>query len=149
MTHPRTPRVPEGTFFFTLCLADRSSTLLEDRADLLQAVIAEVRKQRGFTVDTFVILPGRIHAIWTMPAGEADYLGCWTAIKKMFGQTVSSAPDAIWQPRVKAFAIRSPADLERHRKTCRDAPVDAGLVAEPADWPHASFHMPRQARHAA
>jgi putative transposase len=142
-------RVPEGTYFFTVCLTDRSSTLLTDRAETLKAIIAEVRKSRGFTMDTYVILPDRVHAIWTMPQEEADYLSCWSMIRSMFEKSIPDGNGTIWQDRVKAFAIRSSADLERHRRNCRDAPVDAGLVTEPSDWPYASFHDAGQTRRAA
>ena len=149
MTQSPRSRVPEGTYFFTVCLADRTSALLTERAETLQAVIAEVRRTHGFVVDTFVILPDRILSVWTMPGGDADYMACWSAIRGIFEQSVSAEAGSIWQDRVKAFAIRSPADLERHRRICRDAPVDAGFVAEPSDWPHASYYVADRARHAA
>lgn len=152
MTQASHPNGPDGTYLFTLGLKDRSSTLLVDRAGLLRTVIAEVQQERPFAIDTVVILPDRIHAIWTLPEGDTDYLTRWAAIKSRFERALagsSQVPDTIWQQRVKAFAIRSPADLERHRKTCLAGPVDAGLFDRPSRWPHASFHGPRATRHAA
>ncbi|MDI1357749.1 hypothetical protein [Methylobacter sp.] len=40
--------------------------------------------ERPFTIDAIVILPDHLHAVWTLPDGDADYSGRWRAIKSNF-----------------------------------------------------------------
>jgi putative transposase len=41
----------------------------------------QVRAARRFRIDAMVALPGRLHCIWTLLAGDADYSRRWQAIK--------------------------------------------------------------------
>jgi len=60
--------VPGGTFFFTVTLADRRSTVLVDRADLLRAAYRSVVAERKIETVAICVMPDHLHAIWTMPA---------------------------------------------------------------------------------
>ncbi len=42
---------------------------------------------RWFRVDTLVMRRDHLHAIWTLPPGDADYSKRWGAIKKYFTQS--------------------------------------------------------------
>jgi putative transposase len=102
--------VPGGSFFFTVNLADRRSRLLTERADLLREAFRYVRSRHPFTVDAIVVLPDHLHAIWTLPPGDADYAMRWRLIKAFFsrgidtGERISASGErkgerGIWQRR--------------------------------------------------
>lgn len=73
--------VAGGTYFFTVNLAERKRTLLVDYVDVLRSVIREVKAKHPFHIDAMVILPDHLHAVWTLPVGDADYPTRWMLIK--------------------------------------------------------------------
>jgi putative transposase len=80
----RRNRVAGGTYFFTVTLRDRSSDVLVRHVELLRNAFRAVRTERPFAIDAIVILPDHLHAVWTLPEGDADYSGRWRAIKSYF-----------------------------------------------------------------
>jgi len=80
----RRNRVAGGTYFFTVTLRDRSADVLVRHIGLLRNAFRAVRAERPFTIDAIVILPDHLHAVWTLPDGDADYSGRWRAIKSNF-----------------------------------------------------------------
>jgi len=80
----RRNRVAGGTYFFTVALRDRSADVLVRHFGLLRDAFRTVQAERPFTIDAIVILPDHLHAIWTLPDGDADYSGRWRAIKSHF-----------------------------------------------------------------
>src|SRR4026208_2428754 len=120
------PSLPGGTFFFTIALADRRSTLLTDSVELLRASFAETRRTLPFDMEAVVILPDHLHCIWRLPDGDADFSSRWSLIKNYFSRRIAateyvSASRAsrrergIWQRRFWERAIRDDADLAAHR----------------------------------
>ena|ERR1700757_1106483 len=69
----RRARAAGGTYFFTLNLADRSSHLLVERVDELRAAVRLVKLRHPFEVVGWVVLPDHLHALWTLPADDADF----------------------------------------------------------------------------
>jgi putative transposase len=150
MVHYRRARIPGATYFFTAILRDRRSDLLLVRADLLRQVFRDVRRKLPFAIDAVVILPDHIHAIWTLPPGDADYSGRWRAIKARF--TRALAKDGIplvrntrgeydlWQRRFWEHLIRDDDDFARHADYIHHNPVKHRLVANPFDWRLSSIH---------
>jgi putative transposase len=39
-----------------------------------------------FYIDAFVVLPDHLHAIWTLPEGDADFATRWMLIKAGFSR---------------------------------------------------------------
>lgn len=158
MTNYRRVRVCGGTYFFTVALADRSSDLLVREVGLLRQAFAETRRERPFWCDAIVVLPDHLHAIWTLPPGDADYSTRWGAIKSRFTRSVKASGrmgfnpiprsrsklakgDAgIWQRRFWEHCIRNEKDYRAHLRYCWGNPVKHGLVASPTDWPFSSIH---------
>lgn len=146
MVRYRRVRVPGGTYFFTVALAYRRSSLLVDRIDDLRAAFADARKRRPFEIDAIVVLPEHLHALMTLPEGDADYSARWQHIKSRFTRRVGAhEPNAkgehtIWQRRFWEHTIRDEADFERHVDYIHINPVKHGLVTRVRDWPHSSFH---------
>jgi len=142
--------VPDGTFFFTVTLADRRSSALVDHVDALRAAFRAGRRERPFTVDAIVILPEHLHAIFTLPAGDADFSGRWRRIKGHFSNhmiTVAASAKrhpngdyALWQRRFWEHTIRNEDDFARHVDYIHFNPVKHGLVSRVRDWPYSSFH---------
>lgn len=80
--------VPGGTFFFTVALADRQSTLLTTAVATLRTAFGTARAERPFDIDAIVNLPDHLHAIFTLPDGDADFSLRWRRIKTVFTQAV-------------------------------------------------------------
>jgi putative transposase len=150
MSQYRRARVNASSFFFTVVLADRSSTLLVDEIDRLRNVYRTVRERRAFDTVAICILPDHIHAIWAMPEGDTDFSVRWNLIKGGFSRGLEQRPRSpskivkrekgIWQRRYWEHAIRDEADLERHIDYIHFNPVKHGHVTRVSDWQHSSFH---------
>ena len=73
MTNYRRNFVPGGGYFFTVNLADRRARLLTEHVELLRAAIRRTKARHSFTIEAMVVLPEHLHAIWTLPDGDADF----------------------------------------------------------------------------
>jgi putative transposase len=152
MSHYRRLHTPGGTYFFTLTLADRGSALLVEQIDRLRASYRRVKEKCPFETVAICVMPDHIHAIWTLPDGDADYSRRWSLIKAGFSRSLPAASGlslskerkrekGIWQRRFWEHQIRDDADLVRHVDYIHYNPVKHGLVSSAADWPHSSFHQ--------
>lgn len=63
-----------ATYFFTINLHDRQSNLLITQVNELRQAYQKVQQKMPFTTDAIVILPDHIHALWTLPDNDTDYL---------------------------------------------------------------------------
>jgi putative transposase len=109
------------------------------------------RQERPFTIDAVVILPDHLHAILTLPQGDADFAGRWRRIKGHFSTQLLAAGIAIrshangelalWQRRYWEHTIRDEHDFVRHVDYVHYNPVKHRLVTRVRDWPHSSFHL--------
>lgn len=84
----RRAKTPGGTYFFTVNLAERKRTLLVDHIDDLRAVVKKVQTAHPFHIDAMVVLPDHLHAMWTLPEGDADYPMRWSLIKAGFSRRI-------------------------------------------------------------
>ncbi len=84
MVRYRRNRVPGGTFFFTVALANRRSRDLVEHIAALRKAFRSVRMNRPFAFDAIVVLPEHLHAIFTLPEGDDDFSGRWRRIKNLF-----------------------------------------------------------------
>ncbi len=148
--HYRRNRVAGGTYFFTVTLADRRSRALVDHINVLRGVVRRVRAAWPFEIMAMVVLPEHLHALWTLPDGDADYSGRWRAIKAGFthelvGRGVPLARNGkgeydLWQRRFWEHTVHDETDLARHVDTIHFNPVKHGWVEQVKDWPWSSFH---------
>ena len=86
MTEYRRNFVPGGSYFFTVNLDDRRERLLTDHIGLLRNAFRYARARHPFTIDAIVVLPDHLHAIWTLPDGDADFSLRWRLIKSVFSR---------------------------------------------------------------
>jgi len=145
--------------FFTVNLADRSSSLLTDWIEDLREAVRVTRAERPFGIDAFVVLPDHMHCVWSLPVGDGDYATRWGAIKSRFTRAcrragftppppvgrenggVNSAlrrkgEVGLWQPRFWEHNIRDERDYRAHVEYCWVNPVKHGFVNEPEEWPY-------------
>jgi len=149
MVHYRRNIVPGGTFFFTVTLANRRSSMLVDHVKALRFAFRVARNERPFTIDAIVVLPDHLHVVMTLPPEDADFSGRWRRIKGHFSSQLIAAGVplkrhtngdlSLWQRRFWEHTIRD-GDFARHVDYIHFNPVRHGLVSRVRDWPHSSFH---------
>jgi putative transposase len=151
MTNFRRNRVPGGTYFFTVNLADRKSDLLVREIETLRDVVRAVREKKPFHIDAWVVLPEHMHCVWTLPPGNSDYVSRWKDIKIAFSKRIPATENltevqkqlrerGIWQRRYWEHTIRDERDFAAHVDYCHINPFKHGLVEAVRDWPFSSFH---------
>jgi len=143
--------VQGGTYFFTVTLADRTSSALVQHVSALRTAFRIARHERPFTIEAIVILPEHLHTIWTLPSGDSDFSGRWRRIKANFthrliatGVPVTrhrNGEYALWQRRFWEHTIRNEIDFERHVDYVHFNPVKHLLVSRVREWPYSSFHV--------
>jgi putative transposase len=149
--------VPGGTYYFTVRLAERAGQALTDNIALLRHVYACVQRDRPFRTEAIVVLPDHIHAVWTLPEGDADFSRRWQAIKAGFSrhcptpgpvrQSLARRREkGIWQRRFWEHAVRDPGEFDALCARVVENPVKHGLVARAQDWPYSSVHRHRHDR---
>jgi putative transposase len=151
MVRYRRNRVAGGTYFFTVTLGDRRSTVLVDHMNELRAALSNVRHTHPYHTEAMVILPEHLHAIWTLPAGDDDSAGRWQRIKTHFTHTLVNAGRpltrnaqgeyTLWQRRYWEHTIGDETDLTRHMDYLHFNPVKHGHVRRVRDWPYSTFHQ--------
>jgi putative transposase len=122
MTEYRRNFVPGGSYFFTVNLDDRRERLLTDHIGLLRNAFRYARARHPFTIDAIVVLPDHLHAIWTLPDGDADFSLRWRLIKSVFSRGLrpgeqtsesraSKGERGIWQRRYWEHTLRDETDF--------------------------------------
>lgn len=137
--------LPGGTYFFTVTLSDRRSSLLVENIDALRAAFRTARTERPFDIEAVVILRDHLHAIMNLPVDDSDFAGRWRRIKGHFSRALLRAGADIGrhangQRRYWEHTIRDEDDFARHVDYVHFNPVKHGYVRRVGDWPHSSFH---------
>ena len=151
MSQYRRNCITGGTYFFTVNLLERKKSLLTDNVDILRESVFKVKCQRPFEIVAWVVLPDHLHAMWTLPEGDADYSSRWREIKKAFVKRLSkeetlsttrleNGERGIWQRRFWEHTITSELDYQNHLDYTYLNPLKHGLVNQVKDWPYSSFH---------
>ncbi len=147
---------PGGTFFFSLVTLNRHWLFAQEAAcNLFQGIVREIKAERPFRMDAWVILYDHLHMIWTLPPGDADFSGRWSKIKSQFTrrwldqggaeQPVSIGKQrdgrrGVWQPKFLEHTIRDEQDYIAHVEYIHYNPVKHGYVEYPRQWARSSFH---------
>ena len=151
MSHYRRSLAEGATFFFTLTLADRKSSLLTSEIERLRNAYRNVHAKYPFETIAICVLPDHLHAVWQLPEGDASFGRRWSLIKRLFSTGLSASAQrsdskrakrekGLWQRRFWEHQIRDDLDLHRHVDYVHYNPVKHGLVRQVKDWPHSSFH---------
>ncbi len=148
--------VPGGSFFFTV-VTDRRARFLDrvPARPILASLLRRCQSSWPFTINAMVLLLDHLHAIWSLPPGDAEYPKRWGWVKKEFtkawlsvgGREQQQTPGRIrderrgvWQPKYWEHTLEGEDDFERHFDYIHYNPVKHGLVRCPRDWPSSSFH---------
>lgn len=142
-----------GTYFLTLCLADRNSDLLITHIDRLRFAYQKIQTKMPFKTEAIVILPDHIHALWTLPQDDCDYSNRVRLFKTYFtkqldlqsklthhASRLSKNESGIWQRRFWEHTIRDEQDFYNHFNYIHYNPVKHGWVKSPKDWQFSTFH---------
>jgi putative transposase len=151
MSRYRRSHVAGGTFFFTLALADRKSSLLVEHIERLRTSYRHVQQSQPFSTIAICVLPDHLHAVWELPEGDADFSSRWQKIKSHFSRGRPAAAQrsqskqarrekGVWQRRFWEHQIRDESDLQKHVDYIHCNPMKHGLVKRVGDWPYSSFH---------
>ena len=151
MPNYRRNRIPGASYFFTVNLAERHLRLLTGHIAALRAAFRYAQLRHPFTIDAFIVLPDHLHAIWTLPEGEADFALRVQLIKATFSRGLArrewvslsrsrKGERGIWQRRYWEHTLREEEDFARHADYIHFNPVKHGHVGRVVDWPHSSFH---------
>ena len=142
---------PGATYFFTVNLADRASSLLVDRIDSLREAVRQVKTRYPFDILAWVVLPEHMHAIWSMPSNDSDYSKRWRLIKQHFSKSIEregatnlsrqrKGEREVWQRRFWEHQIRDERDLQNHLDYVHINPVKHDHVIRASEWPYSSIH---------
>lgn len=140
-----------ATYFFTVNLKNRNSTLLTDNISLLTNAFRLVAKSYPFQTDALVVLPEHLHAVITLPDNDCDFSIRWRYIKGEFTRSINYEPHittanklrrerGIWQKRFWEHKIRDQRDYNNHINYCYYNPVKHGYVSQVKDWKYSTFH---------
>ncbi|RJF97002.1 transposase [Noviherbaspirillum cavernae] len=146
----RRSNIAGGTYFFTVNLADRKSSLLTEHIEVLRNAMRKICQSHPFETMAVVVLPDHLHAIWRLPEGDADFSLRWSLIKAAFSREMPKTEAirssrrlkrerGIWQRRYWEHQIRDD-DLEKHVAYVHFNPVKHGYVTRASDWPYSSIH---------
>jgi putative transposase len=150
----RRVNIPGACYFFTLVTEHRRPLLREPRAvALFLGAVEKVRSRHPFQVNAYVLLPDHLHALWTLPEGDANFSTRWRLIKEGFTRGYlkthehpqrsesrrAKGEQGIWQRRFWEHAIRDDADFAAHLDYIHINPVKHGLVTAARDWPYSTF----------
>jgi putative transposase len=147
----RRANIKGGIYFFTVNLAQRHLRLLVEHIEILRAAVKYVKQRHPFHIDAFVVMPDHLHAIWTLPDGDADFATRWMLIKAGFSRRlnkddcrsvsrIQKGERGIWQRRYWEHMIRDTDDYQHHVDYVHFNPVKHGYVARASQWPYSSIH---------
>jgi putative transposase len=146
--------VAGGSYFFTLVTENRRPLFEEPAAvALFLGAVEKVRAPHPFEVDAYVVLPDHLHALWTLPVGDANFSTRWRLIKEGFTRGYlkthehpqrsesrrAKGEQGIWRRRFWEHAIRDEADFAAHLDYIHINPVKHVLVTAARDWPYSTF----------
>jgi putative transposase len=156
MPNYRRNYVPGATYFFTVVIHERRSTLASPIAQkMLGDVFRECQSKRPFRMDAVVLLPDHLHCIWRLPRGDDAYSARWGWIKLEFTKRwlanggsegrVSHGQSrerrrGVWQPRFWEHTVKNEDDYQTRFDYIHFNPVKHGYVQSPHEWEPSSFH---------
>jgi len=156
MSRYRRASAAGASYFFTVVAYRRQAIPCNETVrNALRSAIETVRASRPFVIDAWVLLPGHLHCVWTLPDDDADFSTRWMMIKRavslacredyrraglMTASKLKHRESTIWQRRFWEHQIRNEDDLARHIDYIHFNPVKHGHVQHAIDWPYSTFH---------
>jgi putative transposase len=136
------------TYFFTVRLLDRNSTLLTDHFSAFGEAMRQARIRKPFHVDAWVVLPDHAHAIWTLPPGDHDCATRWRAVKIAFskalnktGLVLAGASEAtVWERHYRDYRVGDDDEYAALIDYVHSNPMRHGFCQNALEWPWSSLH---------
>lgn len=150
MSSYRRNYVAGATFFFTVVTYHRRPMLTSALArHYLREAVEQVRHNHPFSINAWVLLPDHLHALWTLPTGDADFSTRWKLIKERFTEYLAAGGTegavtlsrklkkerGIWQRRFWEHTIDDEDDYIHHFDYLHYNPVKHRLVQRVQDIP--------------
>jgi putative transposase len=143
MSPYRHNRVPGDTYFFTVRLLNRKSSLLTEHISAFGEAIRQTRARKPFHVDAWVVLPDHAHAIWTLPTGDSDCASRWRSVKIAFSKALRKATPVggeVWARHYQDHRIIDDAEYAALVDYVHANPLRHGLCAHALEWQWSSLH---------
>ena len=139
--------IPNAVVFITCVTKSRRRLFQhEENIDLFWHTLHKVQEHHAFQLLAYVILTDHFHWLIKVDDKDGDFSKVMHSFKRGFtfnykrrGRVSDSLQ--IWQNRFWDHVIRDEKDLENHLDYIHWNPVKHGLVKQPQDWPHSSFHQ--------
>jgi putative transposase len=65
---------------------ERKRDLLVEEIEALREAVRRVKRLYPFGIVAWMVLPDRLHCIWTLPEGDSGYPTRWRLIKLLFAK---------------------------------------------------------------
>ncbi|MEO0939589.1 MAG: hypothetical protein AAFY38_15655 [Pseudomonadota bacterium] len=138
------PHRPDTHVFFSLRLADARSDMLTRNAGPLRCAMRAARRARPFEIDSIVILPAALHAIWELPPEDADFTARLGLFRAHFHALLAASNCAAeWQGRVSPRVLHGAEEIAAQRALIHQMPVQEGVAQRPEAWQFSSIHRAR------
>jgi putative transposase len=99
--------------------------------------LEQTRRKYRFTVHAYVVMPEHVHLLLSEPE-EEPLSKALQALKVSVSKQCSERP--FWHARYHDFNVLTTAKRIEKRRYLHRNPVARGLVENPEDWPHSSYH---------
>ena len=131
--------IEEPVFYISTCTKDRRAVLnTETAVNLLVEEWALARKQHGWSVGRYLVMPERVQFFCAADI-SARPLSQWLQIwkewtsKRMVRELGFQSP--IWEIEISKSLLHSSEAYSQKLRSVLDDPVQANLVADSEDWP--------------
>ena len=125
--------------FVTFSCYRREALLASAHAKgLLERALEQARRQYGFWVSGYVIMPEHVHLLVSEPE-RATLAVALQALKQSVARRLIAGRKHFWQPRYYDFNVYTKQKRLEKLAYMHWNPVRRGLVKEPQDWPWSSF----------
>jgi putative transposase len=147
----RRSNIAGATYFITVNLAERRSSTLINKIDVLRDAFRRAKSRHTFEIDAMVVLPDHFLLLMTLPPDDANFSMRIGAIKSTFSRKLPKTEHVrrsrivkrergIWQRRFWEHLIRDDQDFANHVDYIHINPVKHGYVEHATKWPHSTIH---------
>ena len=114
-------------------LAEGGGDLVVGEGGRVGEAAAATRAERRFAIHAFMVVPDHLHAVWTLPEGDADFSRRWRLIKSRFSRGLPTGrlrvshearqERGIWQRRFWGEVRAEIGPVERFQHRTGGAPA--------------------------
>ena len=127
-------------FFLTTNLAPTTPAFSRQESDALLRVLDVVRRECGFLLFGFVVMPDHVHLLLCPRENSLPHLMHQWKFKTGYNiQRMRKRKGPLWQERYFDFICRRTRDFSNKLEYMHENPVKAGYVSRPEEWPWSSY----------